>query len=155
MKKIRLFAAGAVLVFVCFEASGQTSSDSTAQVIRSQAPKGITSAFYACIEKAESNSMALGACEAAEKKVQDGRLNAVYKSVLGKLNGQKREDLIIAQRAWLDFHQKTERVEFSLYGGDSDAVSRSESGFEIDLRALFRLGERANTLQTYLFLADD
>ena len=157
MKRIHSFAVAVVLGLICFEAYGQASAASTAQVIKSQAPKGITSAFYACIDKADSNAdhADLGACETAEKKVQDNRLNAVYKSVLGKLSGKKKEDLISAQRAWLEFHRKSEGIEFSLYGGDSDTVSRSESGFEIDLQVIFRLCERANTLDTYLSLAND
>jgi uncharacterized protein YecT (DUF1311 family) len=157
MKRIHSFVVAVVLGHICSEAYGQTPTDSTAQVIRSQAPKGITGGFYACIEEADLNSdqLALGACVTAERKVQDNRLNAVYKSVLGKLNGQEKEELIIAQRAWLEFHQKSAGIEFPLYGVDSDSASRSGAGFEVGLQVIFRLCERANTLDRYASLASD
>jgi uncharacterized protein YecT (DUF1311 family) len=156
MKFSHSFVVAAVFGFICFEASAQTKDLSTAESIRRDAPKGITRAFYTCIDKADSDSdhLALDLCLTDEKKLQNNRLNAVYKSVLGKLNAQDKDGLISAERTWLAFHRKSEDIESSLYGGDSDTVSRSESGFDIELHVIYRLCERANTLDKYLYIAN-
>ncbi|QNH14940.1 hypothetical protein HEP74_00053 [Xanthomonas sp. SS] len=123
--------------------------ESTAQVIKRQAPKGITNAFYGCIEKAESDNIALAACQSAEKKKQDARLNAAYKSLLSKLRDTSKENLVRAERAWLELHGISEAFESSLYG------SESVSSFQVMQNEIFRLCERANTLEGYLSVADD
>ena len=62
------------------------AADSTRQVIRREAPKGITTTFYTCIDKAGSDTIAIGACLSTEKTTQDARLNTTYKALLGKLH---------------------------------------------------------------------
>jgi len=123
--------------------------ESTAQVIKHQAPKGITNAFYGCIEKAESDNIALAACQSAEKKRQDARLNAAYKSLLSKLRDTSKDNLVHAERAWLELHGTSEAFESSLYG------SETVSSFQVMQNEIFRLCERANTLEGYLSVADD
>jgi len=71
-------------------------TDTTSQVIQRDGPKGITTTFYTCIDKAGSDTVALGACLSAEKTTQDSRLNSTYKTLLGKLNDQVKDKLIIA-----------------------------------------------------------
>jgi len=123
--------------------------ESTAQVIKRQAPKGITNAFYGCIEKSESDNIAIAACQSAEKKRQDARLNAAYKSLLSKLRDTSKDNLVHAERAWLEFHGNSETFESSFYG------SESVSSFQVMQNEIFRLCERANTLEGYLSVADD
>ena len=129
--------------------SAALASESTAQVIKRQAPAGISNVFYGCVEKAESDNIALAACQSAEKKRQDARLNAAYKSLLSKQRDTAKANLIRAERAWLDFHSTSKTFESSLYG--NDAVS----SFEVMQKELFRYCERANLLEEYLSIAND
>jgi uncharacterized protein YecT (DUF1311 family) len=129
--------------------SGALAYESTAEVIKRQAPTGISDVFYGCVEKAESDNIALAACQSAETKRQDARLNAAYKSLLGQQGGAAKDNLIRAERAWLDFHNTSKTVESSLYG------SETVSSFEVAQKELFRLCERANVLEEYLSIAID
>lgn len=139
-----------ILSFALFvHGSGALAYESTAQVIKRQAPPGIGNAFYGCVEKAESDDIALAACQSAEKKRQDARLNAAYKALLSKHHGTAKDSLIRAERAWLDFHNTSKTFESSLHG--SEAVS----GFQVMQKEIFRLCERANVLEEYLLIAKD
>ncbi|WP_266156578.1 lysozyme inhibitor LprI family protein [Dyella silvatica] len=125
------------------------AADSTSQVIKRQAPKGITTTFYACIDKAGSDTVATAACLSAEKKTQDTRLNTTYKALLGKLNGKAKDGLVSAERAWLDFHNKNGDFEVTLYGNEAVA------DLQLTQNEIFRLCERANALDKYLTIAND
>jgi uncharacterized protein YecT (DUF1311 family) len=128
---------------------GAQAYESTTDVIKRQAPAGITDLFYSCVESAGSESIALAACQSAEKKRQDARLNAAYKALLGKQNGTAKDNLIRAERAWLAFHSASNAFESSLYG------SETVSSFQVVQREIFRLSERANVLEEYLSIAND
>lgn len=130
-------------------ASGAQANENTAQVIKRQAPAGITDVFYSCVENAGSENIALAACQSAEKKRQDARLNAAYKALLSKQSGAAKDNLIHAERAWLDFHSTSKTFESSLYG------SETVSSFEVMQREIFRLCERTNVLEEYLSIAND
>ncbi|MEG0183402.1 MAG: lysozyme inhibitor LprI family protein [Stenotrophomonas sp.] len=123
--------------------------ESTAQVIKRQAPAGITTGFYGCIEDAGSDSIALAACQSAEKERQDARLNAAYKALLSTQRGTGKDTLVRAERAWLDFHSSSNAFESSLYG------SETVSSFQVMQNEIFRLCERANALEAYLPIAKD
>lgn len=129
--------------------SSALAYESTAQVIKRQAPAGISDVFYGCVEKAESDDIALAACQSVEKKRQDARLNAAYKSLLSKQRGTGKDTLIRAERTWLDFHNTSKAFESSLYG------SETVSSFEVMQREISRLCERANVLEEYLSIAND
>jgi len=145
-KNTRIFAISLALVMY---GSAAQAYESTAQVIKRQAPPGISNAFYGCVEKAESDDIALAACQSAEKERQDARLSAAYQSLLSKQHGTAKEDLNSANRAWLDFHSTSNAFEASLYG------SEGVSSFQVMQRQLFRLCERANVLEEYLSIAND
>lgn len=117
--------------------------------IRPNAPKGITEAFYACIDKADYDSLAVAACLSAEEDVQDARLNRTYKALMGKLDSEARKELVNSERAWLAFDGKSSRLESTLYG--SEVVAN----LEVSQRRIFRKCARANTLDRYLSLASD
>ena len=107
----------------------------------------ITNTFYSCTDKAGSDNIAQGACLSAEKQAQNDRLNSVYKTVLGKLNKDDKESLVSAERTWLELHKKSKEFEESLYGNDPVASST------VALNEIFRLCERANTLDEYVYIA--
>ncbi|MDR6215408.1 lysozyme inhibitor LprI family protein [Paracidovorax wautersii] len=134
---------------VLVHGSGALAYESTALVIKRQAPPGISNAFYGCVEKAESDNIALAACQAAEKTRQDARLNTAYKSLLSKQLGTAKDSLIRAERAWLDFHNTSKTFESSLYG------SETVSSFQVMQKEIFRLCERANVLEEYLTIEAD
>jgi uncharacterized protein YecT (DUF1311 family) len=125
-----------------------SAADSTSQVIRSEAPKGITAPFYTCIDKAGSDTIALGACLAAEKRTQDARLNTTYKALLGKLNGKAKSQLISAERAWLKFQNEDGTFQNLLYG---DEII---DNLDLAQNEIFSLCERANELDRYLSIAN-
>jgi len=84
-----------------------------------------------------------------ERAAQDGRLNTTYKALLGKLQGEAKDDLVTAERAWLDFHNKSDSFESAIYGDGKVA------DLEVTQNEVFRLCERANTLERYLSVAND
>jgi len=134
---------------LCAHGSGALAYESTAQAIKRQAPPGISNVFYGCVEKAESDHIALAACQSAEKTRQDARLNAAYKSLLSKQRGTAKDRLLRTEGAWLDFHNTSKTFESSLYG------SETVSGFQVMQNEIFRLGERANVLEDYLSISND
>jgi uncharacterized protein YecT (DUF1311 family) len=146
MKHARTLALAIALL-----AYGATAaaSESTSELIRRDAPKGISETFYACIDKADYDSIAVAACLSAEDSVQDARLNRTYKALLAKLDSNAKGHLVDSERAWLAFHHKTSGLETTLYGSEIVA------NLEVSQRDIFRLCERANTLADYLSLADD
>lgn len=137
--------AFALLAFACAAGAAERPSDP----IRRDAPKGISEAFYACIDGADYDSMSVAACLTAEEKGQDERLNRSYKTLMGKLDGKAKEQLVASERAWLAFHDKSSGLESTLYGSEIIA------NLEVSQRDVFRKCERANTLDTYLSLVSD
>jgi len=125
------------------------AAESTSQVIKRQAPAGITAGFYTCVDKAGSDTGALGTCLNGEKAKQDARLNTAYKALTAKLSGKPKDNLVAAERTWLQLQKDTSVFETSLYPDDTVAdlqVAQSE---------VFRLAERANALEHYVTIADN
>jgi uncharacterized protein YecT (DUF1311 family) len=125
------------------------AADSTSQVIKRQAPQGITASFYACIDKAGSDMAVLGNCINAEKAKQDGRLNATYKALNAKLSAKAKDNLVAAERAWMGLQKTSSAFEASLYPDETVA------DLQIAQSEMFRLCERANVLDKYLAIAND
>ncbi|WNL47521.1 lysozyme inhibitor LprI family protein [Dyella sp. BiH032] len=148
---MKMFRTIALPLTLALLANGTVAlaADSTSQVIKRDAPKGISAAFYACIDKAGSDTTASAACLMDEKQKQDARLNAAYKKLLAKLDSKAKDQLVAAERAWLDLQGKTGRLETSLYGDETI------SNLQLTQNEIFRLCERANELEKYLSLADD
>jgi uncharacterized protein YecT (DUF1311 family) len=136
---VALLAHGAVAV----------AADSTSQMIRKEAPKGISASFFTCVDKGGSDTIALGGCLSTEKTRQDTRLNTTYKALLGKLDGKSKDDLVSAEREWLAFQNKSGDFETSLYGDET------VSNLQLTQNEIFRLCERANALDKYLVVAND
>ena len=146
MKTARTLAVSlALLVY----GAAAVAADSTRQVIQRNAPKGITTAFYTCIDKAGSDTVALAACLSTEKTAQDARLNTTYKALLGKLHGKAKDQLISAERAWLKFQNEDGTFQNLLYGDET------VDDLQLTQNEIFRLCERANALDKYLSVAND
>ena len=146
MKKLGMIA---ITIALLVYGAAAVAADSTSQVIRRDAPKGITTTFFTCLDKAGSDTVALGGCLSTEKTKQDTRLNATYKSLLGKLSGKAKDGLVSAQREWLTFHNKTGDFEVSLYGDET------VDDLQVTQDEIFQLCDRANTLDKYLAVAND
>ena len=124
------------------------ASDSRSQTIKNHAPKGITTAFYACVDNANSDTVAIAACLSAEQTRQDNRLNVSYKALLGKLTPKAKDALIRAEREWLKFQDANGEFENSIYGNETVA------NLQLTQNEMFRICERANALDTYLIVAN-
>ncbi|SKB47611.1 lysozyme inhibitor LprI family protein [Luteibacter sp. 22Crub2.1] len=136
------FAAVAVLA-----ASLQTHAEdvSTAQSIRLKAPRGISDAFYSCIGKAGSDKDKLSDCIDVEKKAQDVRLNKAYNSLMAHIDEKSKASLRAAERAWLDFNDKSITAQTSI------GASGQINDLDVAESELFRYCLQANTLEHYLF----
>ena len=131
--------------------TGALAAETLGQGIKRRAPQGITTRLYACVDKADASAStsAIAACLSAEEAAQDNRLNNTYKTLLGKLNGKAKDALVSSQQAWLDFHEKTDAFETTVYGKEAaDDLQRLEN-------ETFRLSERANALDKYLAITKD
>src|SRR5690242_8577227 len=98
MKRIGMTAIALALVAY---GTAAMAAESTSDLIRRDAPEGITEAFYACIDEAKSNEMDKAYCLSQERKRQDNRLNASYQALLHKLEGDQKKNVIEAERAWV------------------------------------------------------
>jgi len=145
MKPVRNIAVAAALVL---HATSAWAGTGTSEVIKRQAPKGISTSFYACVDKADGMT-AQAACLTAEKDSQDARLNTAYKALMAKLAGKEKEALLVAERAWLNYQAKSGEVEATLYGDEPVA------DLTVTQNEIFRLCDRANVLEKYLAIVND
>ncbi|MEO8847986.1 MAG: lysozyme inhibitor LprI family protein [Casimicrobiaceae bacterium] len=136
-----------IVTFLLLTCGTNAFADSTSQVIRRDAPKGITIRFYACIDKASSDDTAIATCLTTEKTTQDARLNTTYKALLGKLHGKAKDQLISAERAWLKFQNEDGTFQTLLYG---DEII---DNLDLVQNEIFSLCKRANELDKYLAIA--
>lgn len=147
MKRTRMTVI-AFALFACGSAAA-AAAERPSDPIRRNAPKGITEAFYACIDEADSNDIEEAHCLSVEEKAQDARLNRTYKTLLGKLDKKGKDQLVAVERAWLAFHHKSSRLESALYGNELVA------SLQVSQNDIFRLCERSNMLADYLSLLND
>lgn len=150
MKTTKSSAASLLsLAIVAAEFSGGADAQTkTSDYIKQHAPQGISANFYACVDQARG-TVETGACLSAEKERQDQRLNTVYKKLLGALPEKDRAYLVAAERAWVALTDKDAALETVVYGNEQ--VDNLQQG----QNEIFRLCERANTLQRYLDLVKD
>jgi|SRR5690349_302418 uncharacterized protein YecT (DUF1311 family) len=145
MKRISMTAI-AFSLLAYGAAAGAT--DSTSDLIRRDAPKGISETFYACIDKANTNNIEEAACISQERERQDHRLNATYSALLHKLNADQKKNLIAAERVWLKFRDSTIDFEDSLYSNDI------VDNLQVAENELFVICRRADELNEYLAIAN-
>ncbi|MBV4534554.1 MULTISPECIES: lysozyme inhibitor LprI family protein [Pseudomonas] len=58
--------------------------------------------YTQCMDKA-SSTLAMGACIQAETRLQDERLNRVYKQLMAKLDKEQKTNLRDVQRTWIKY----------------------------------------------------
>jgi uncharacterized protein YecT (DUF1311 family) len=75
---------------------------STLLAITAAQAEDYSSSYTQCMDKA-SSTLAMGACIQAETKLQDERLNRVYKQLMAKLEDQQQKDLREVQRSWIKY----------------------------------------------------
>ncbi|MEP7186974.1 MAG: lysozyme inhibitor LprI family protein [Rhodanobacter sp.] len=146
MKKLRIRTLAFALL--SFGASAY-AAESTSDVIREQAPKGISAGFYSCIDAAGSDTVATAACLSNEKAAQDKRLNTTYKALLGKLDAKEKAKLMSAERSWLKFQNDAGAFQNNLYGDETLA------DLQLTQNEIFSICLRANALGSYLAVAND
>lgn len=146
MKTLRIYALPLALMFMVQVAAA--AAESRSHSIKSHAPQGITDTFYACVDKAGSDTIAAANCLTEEHARQDARLNAKYKVLIGKLHPEARDELVHAERAWLKFQEMNGALESSIYGSEAAA------NLQVAQNEMFRICERANALDDYLFVVN-
>lgn len=146
MERIRTTVI-AFALFACASAAGAVERPSDR--IRRDSPKGITEAFYACIDEAKFSDIDKAYCVSQERERQDRRLNASYQALLHKLDGDRKKNVIEAERAWLKWQDKASQVESALYG------SELMGNLEVTENEAFALCRQANQLDEYLALANE
>jgi len=146
MKRIGMTAFALALVAI---GTAAMAAESTSDRIRRAAPKGITEAFYTCIDKANSDDIEEAACISQEREQQDRRLNATYQKLLRKLGSSQKKSLVQAERAWLQFRDSSIGFESALYPDET------VSNLELAQNELFFICRRADDLNRYLLLASE
>jgi uncharacterized protein YecT (DUF1311 family) len=133
-------------------AAASTSADASASSSSAddgyRAPKGLTAEFAACMQRAGSQQIPGAECLTAERRRQDARLNSVYKQLIGTLKGERRDQIVEAQRAWLQLQQKDGAFEASVF----DELGPMGNLQSVEYEAL-SISERADRLEKYLRLA--
>lgn len=145
MKRIGMTAIALALVAY---GTAAMAVESTSDRIRRDAPKGITEAFYACIDEAKSSAMDKAYCLSQERERQDNRLNAAYQALLHKLDGDQKKHVVEAERAWLKWQDKTSQVEGVFYGGELIG------NLQVTENETFAICLQANRLEDYIALAN-
>lgn len=63
--------------------------------------------YDTCIDQSDGTNAAWSACGGAWLKREDDRLNTAWRNVFSKATGQTKTDLLVEQRAWIDFKEKS------------------------------------------------
>ena len=135
--------AFALLACTCAATAAERPSDP----MRRDAPKGISGAFYACVDKANFNEIDEAYCTSQERERQDRRLNATYQALLRTLDRNQKKDLVEAERAWIKLQDTTGPFEEALYGHEII------DNLQLAQNELFAITRRADQLAEYLAVA--
>lgn len=135
----------AFALFACACAAGAVERPS--DPLRHNAPKGITNAFYACVDKANFNEIEEAYCTSQERVQQEKRLNTTYQALLRKLDEGQKKHLVEAERAWVKLQDTTGPFEEALYGHEII------DNLQLAQNELFAVTRRADQLDEYLAVA--
>ena len=72
--------------------------------------------YTQCMDKA-SSTVAMSGCIQAETKLQDERLNRVYKQLMGRLDAGQQKRLREVQRQWIGYRDANCRFHVQASGG--------------------------------------
>ncbi|WP_219762043.1 lysozyme inhibitor LprI family protein [Neoroseomonas alba] len=112
------------------------------------AAKELSTIFAECMERAGTQHIPRAACLTAERDRQDRRLNNVYRTLIGSLQGERRARMVEAQRLWVQLRQRDQAFEASIL--DALGPMGDLQSVENDARAI---GQRADLLEKYLELS--
>jgi len=73
-------------------------------------------AYTQCMDKA-SSTVAMSSCIQVETKLQDERLNRVYKQLMGRLDAGQQKSLREVQRQWIGYRDANCRFHVQASGG--------------------------------------
>ena len=86
----------------------------------------LTSKQYSdCIDKSGGNTSGMLECNERELKRQDDDLNKSYRTLVAKLSPQRRQQLVKAQRAWVNFRDANCGFYLNPDGGSAARLSSS------------------------------
>jgi uncharacterized protein YecT (DUF1311 family) len=78
--------------------------------------EGASQAYNQCMDKA-SSTVAMSTCIQAETKLQDERLNRVYKQLMAKLEPAPQKSLRDVQRQWIAYRDANCKLHVQASGG--------------------------------------
>lgn len=104
-------------------------------------PQGLSPSLAACMARAGSQDVRGTDCLSEEQRRQDARLNAVYTRLIGHLQGERRERVVAAQRAWVALQEKDAAFEAAIL----DALGPEGGRQEREHRTL-AIAQRADLL---------
>lgn len=87
-----------------------------------------TKEYSRCIEKAGAVDPAVLECISAEYDRQDKRLNAAYRKLMGSLNGERKKQLLEAQRLWGKYTEANCTFYYDPDGGTMARMQAAECG---------------------------
>jgi len=111
---------------IVIAASSSAATQSTSQLVRATAPRGIRESFYACLDEHDRGTADTGSCITAERDYQDERLNRTYKRLLSLLKGESKTSLVSAEKAWIASKDQDAGFEATIYG--DSAAENLEQG---------------------------
>jgi uncharacterized protein YecT (DUF1311 family) len=85
-----------------------------------------TKAYSRCIEKAGAVDPAVLDCISAEYDRQDKRLNAAYRKLMGSLKGERKKQLLEAQRLWGKYTEANCAFYYDPDGGNMARMQAAE-----------------------------
>lgn len=87
-----------------------------------------TKAYERCIEKAGAVDPAVLECIGDEYARQDKRLNAAYRKLMASLKGERKKQLLEAQRLWGKYTEANCSFYYDPDGGTSARMMSAECG---------------------------
>lgn len=107
-------------------------------------PQGLSNVLTKCMSNATGN-LAQAECLTDERERQDVRLNKIYKQLIARLQGERRDAIVATQRAWIQLQQSDGDARESILD-DIGQIGNLQS-VESEARAI---RQRADLLQRYL-----
>jgi uncharacterized protein YecT (DUF1311 family) len=103
----------------------------------------MTKEYLTCVSNAEGVTNRMLDCISAEFDRQDSRLNDVYKRLMSKLPKDRKESLVEAQRAWINFRDANCGFYHDPDGGSAAHLAGNECMLNVTV-------DRANELEKLL-----
>lgn len=107
-------------------------------------PEGLSDVLAKCMRGA-SGSLAQAECLTDERERQDARLNTVYKQLIARLQGERRDAMVAAQRSWVELQKSDGDARESIL--DELGQIGNLQSVENDARAI---RQRADLLERHL-----